>query len=204
MPFFQRKQDGDIDLDKEWIRLNPLYRAILVRDKAGKKQAMKEFTYIYMIYNYDSDYAHFPIDERITQACAILELDEKVVLKDEVLQAACEHYLMVQKKRLEYRLVQAAKTSIEAKINYFTEADFTERKKDGSPVLTADAHTKAIASMKQDMLNLREAESMLGELIANEGAGTRKNIEKGPTEDMDWNQNDSQYNPFLTQKKVII
>lgn len=90
-----RLEDNKVVIDLE-VRIIPEFRNLIAYDKDRfKKQALKEFAYIYFMYDYKSFYSNYSSDDRHKKLVKELELgaDWKV---HKVLQEAIDKYIELQ------------------------------------------------------------------------------------------------------------
>lgn len=89
-----------VTLNKEWISTIPEFRALLARDKGGptdgsgrfKKQATREFTYIFHLYDFRSPFEKYKEEERIHDVEEMTGVTQKIVDNDPALQDAIVRY----------------------------------------------------------------------------------------------------------------
>lgn len=118
-------------------------------DKTGEKRlkAYKEFTYIYMLHDWESPYSDYTDDEKLE---TLMEEYEVTIddLRDPLFQAASLKYQKLQ-STIKVELLLAAKRMASKLIVFFNTVDLTERTDDG----------KFIFSSKDVIANLKDVGS---------------------------------------------
>jgi hypothetical protein len=99
---FELQENNMVSLNKEWISTIPQFRRLLARDKGGsgdgsgkyKKQATREFTYIFHLLDFHSPLENYPKEKRKQLALEFADLKGKQssVDNDAELQDAIEMY----------------------------------------------------------------------------------------------------------------
>ena len=122
-----------------------------------KKRALSEFTYIYLMYDWQSVYSEYSEEERREAALSDAGLTVKD-LADEKMAAAINKYVEIQDSSRDIRLVHAAQNKVDQIIRYFNEgSDLFERTDDGKPIFKAK---EVIAEMTQVSKVLEELEKL--------------------------------------------
>lgn len=187
---FELDEKGEIDLNKEWIRLNPLMNKVLSRDRGSKgdpqgrekRRAKRDFNYIRMMWSPDSEYESYPEKERREHVLKLLEIHETVYNDDEELRLAEREYRDSLGQMRSYRAWKAAVSSLDSKIDSLENYQPDARDKQGKLVLTPEQHSKAIKSIYDDMETVDRFKTMLNKEISQE-IDVRKTLKKGLRED---------------------
>lgn len=102
-----------------------------------KKRAFREFTYIYLMYDWESPYSEYSESERRFAALDDAGLTEKDILLKEVVDAI-NKYKSIQESDRGIRLVRAAQKKADQLIWYLEEgSDLSERDSNGKPIFKA-------------------------------------------------------------------
>jgi len=188
---FEMGDNYMVSLNKEWISTIPEFRRLLARDKGGpgdgsgkyKKQATREFTYIFHMYDFRSPFENYAEKEREDEALAISGLTKAKVNSDKDLWAAIEKYqerLANSSKTLQG--LRSMKYAIDKMYDYLETIDFTERDEKGALV----NNPKTIQAIIKDMPSVSKSLNELEELVKQEmegEVGLRGDAEKGYDED---------------------
>lgn len=102
-----------------------------------KLRAFREFTYIYLMLDWQSHYAQFSEQERNTAAKQDADLTEEEY-NDPIFRAACRKYRELQESARDIKLIKAAQNKVDELIDYFNHgSDLSERTEDGKPIFKA-------------------------------------------------------------------
>jgi hypothetical protein len=102
-----------------------------------KLRAFREFTYMYLMLDWQSHYAQFSEQERNTAAKQDAELTEDEY-NDPTFRAACRKYRELQESARDIKLIKAAQNKVDELIDYFNHgSDLSERSEDGKPIFKA-------------------------------------------------------------------
>jgi len=169
---FELGDNNMATLNKPWISLIPEFRALLARDKGGpgdgsgkyKKKATREFTFIYLMYDFHSPYEEEPDDIRLTHslAGAGIELDkwEGDYKKDsEFLSAVAKYKEMLANSSVSLRGLRAMKNATHAMYAHLETVDFTEETNAGGLKYDIKKVQEAIRLMPKQEEALAEMES---------------------------------------------
>lgn len=152
----------EILLVKEFADLWETGRNKIDGDKRGgeKKRAFREFTYIYLVYDWKSPYSEYSEKEKIDAAISDSQLTA-VQLKDEKFLAACKKYNDLQNSRI-MKLLQSAYKSCDELRLYFDTIDLQERDPiTGKPIYAARDLIASIANLGKTVEGLQELEYMV-------------------------------------------
>lgn len=175
-----------VTLNKIWISTIPEFRAILARDKGGptdgsgrfKKQATREFTYIYHTFDFRSPFEEYKEEDRKAEIELITGVTDKDIENDPDLQAAIARYKqMVENCSQNLRGLRIMKRSVEKMWDSFEEAETYDIEQ-----------TKTIQASITNMPKTIEAVKKLEEIVKQEmegDTGLRGDAEKGFDEDPD-------------------
>lgn len=132
--------EPEILLTKEFAALWSNERNITKEDPTGikRKRAFKEFTYMYLMIDWQSHYSEFSEYERNEAAKADSGITEEE-FNDPLFRAACRKYREIQESARDIKLVRAAQNKADELIDYFNEgSDLQERDPiSGKPVFKA-------------------------------------------------------------------
>lgn len=104
---------------------------------ALKKRAFKEFTYIYLMYDWESPYSEYAESDRRYASLTDAGLEEKDVISDEIV-SAINKYKDLQESDRGIRLVRAAQKKADQLIWYLEEgSNLAERDSNGKPIFKA-------------------------------------------------------------------
>lgn len=190
---FELGDNNMVSLNKVWISTIPQFRRLLARDKGGpgdgsgkyKKQATREFTYIYHLCDFHSPIENKPQKERKRLALEFAGLEEVKVDNDPDLQEAIDLYrdllgdssVSLQTYRAMKRTRQAMDASLETR-------DYEKTDVNGRLVYDMKKDQESIINMPKVLAALNEME----EKVKQEMMDTfemRGDAEKGFEEDPD-------------------
>jgi len=157
MKIFDIDDENKVIVSPE-VRVVPEFAHILKRDKDRfKKQAFKEFAFIYFMADYRSVYNDLPEEEKY-QKIRKDYLDEEFGIDDSILKAI-EKYKMLQETTT-MKMLKAARVACQKLEEYFLTVDLNERDDSGKVVNKSTdlaANIKAIGAIN-DSLNKVEAQ----------------------------------------------
>lgn len=132
--------EPEILLIKEFSELWSNERNITKKDSKGinKTRAFREFTYMYLMIDWQSPFAEFSEAERNEDAKKDSGITEEE-FNDPVFRAACRKYRELQNSSRSVKLVKAAQNKADELIDYFNEgSDLSERDQvTGKPIFKA-------------------------------------------------------------------
>lgn len=175
-----------VTLNKTWISTIPEFRAILARDKGGptdgsgrfKKQATREFTYIFHMYDFRSPFENYKAEERVSEVEEMTGITAGDVEKDEALQAAIARYKdLLDNCSPTLRGLRTLKSAVDKMWDYFEDVDY------------AVADIKKVQDSINNMPKTQETIKKLEDLVKMEMAGDtgmRGDAEKGVEEDPEY------------------
>ena len=131
--FFTLNQDGNVTVDPAALTLLP-YKALWDRDKTKlKKRAISELSYVFYMCDYKSYFADITDEEEKHNEVVRLIFEDPSKFKvDDKIQDALDCYT----KDIPYsvRIMEDAKTGINALRDYFREVNLLEYDKSGKPI----------------------------------------------------------------------
>lgn len=135
-----RLNEPEILLIKEFAELWTNDRNISKEDPKGVKKlrAFKEFTYMYLMIDWQSHYSQFTEAERNEAAKQDSGITEEE-FNDPLFRAACRKYREIQESARDIKLIRAAQNKVDELIDYFNEgSDLQERDPiTGKPIFKA-------------------------------------------------------------------
>lgn len=161
-------EDGKLALNKENILLvkefSDLWETTRNRiegDKSGyaRNRAFREFTYMYLVYDWDSPYKNQSEQERHLSAIEDSQMTDKF-LKDEKFIAACKKYQDMQDTP-QVRMLKAVYKSCEELTLFYTTADLQERDMDGKHILSHKQLIDSIGNMGKLIESLERLEEVV-------------------------------------------
>jgi hypothetical protein len=192
---FELAENNMATLNKPWISIIPEFRALLARDKGGpgdgsgkyKKKATREFTFIFLMYDFHSPYEHEPYDRRLELSLDNSGLTGKQVdlENDEEFQAAVEKYKdMLANSSKTLQRLRSFKAAMDSQDAFLLSIDYNERTINGGLVHNMKTQQEAMVNVPKLMTALQEIENKV-KAEMNENIDMRGNAEKGFDEDPD-------------------
>ena len=126
----------EILLVKEFATLIEPKRNICKEDPKGEKclRAFREFTYIWLAIDWKSVYSDYSEQERHEEALKDAHMTEEEFNNPEF-RAACRKYREIQESNRSVRMLQAAQTTVDNFIEYFTNiVDLNDRDANNKPI----------------------------------------------------------------------
>ena len=130
----------EILLVKEFATLIEPKRNICKEDPKGEKclRAFREFTYIWLAIDWKSVYSDYSEQERHEEALKDAHMTEEEFNNPEF-RAACRKYREIQESNRSVRMLQAAQTTVDNFIEYFTNiVDLNDRDANNKPIFKKD------------------------------------------------------------------
>jgi hypothetical protein len=180
-------------LNKPWITLIPEFRRLLARDKGGpgdgsgkyKKQATREFTYIFHLLDFHSPLENYPKEERKKLALEFADLKATDVDNDPDFQDALARYKdLLDNCSTSLQTLRAMRNARQAMNTYLDSVDFTEKGDKGVLV-------HSVKQVQDNIIGMPKAQAALDEMeekVKQEMMDTfemRGGAEKGAEEDPD-------------------
>lgn len=152
----------EILLTKEFAKLIEDDRNKCSEDKKGKLKikAFKEFTYMFLMIDWESPYADYSEQEKHVEALADSRLTNEE-FDDEVFRAACRKYREIQESSREMKLVKAAQLTVDKLIIYMNNLDLDERDGNGKPIFKANDVMKELSSISTVIDALKTVEEQV-------------------------------------------
>lgn len=180
-------ENHQLQLNKEEIALVKEFAEVLsikfnsgeAGDKEGRKRlrAWKIFTYVYLVYDWQSPYSEFSNKEKREAALEDSKLDEKFIDTPEV-QALIAKYLEIQDSRI-VKLLKSAYIAVDELRDYFQFVDLQEVDPvTGKPVYSAKELMGNLNSLAKTVDSLQQLEHMVKKEKAKE-KGLRGDAEAG-------------------------
>ena len=152
--------EPEILLVKEFGKLMDLGRNKTKTDKTGadRTRAFREFTYIYLFFDWESPFFNDPEQDRHTRALDNSGLTEEE-FEDPLFRVACNKYDEIQNAHISIRLLRAAMKSVDTVIYYLENVDVNERSEvDGKPIFKTKDLITEIKGCKDLIVSLQELE----------------------------------------------
>lgn len=190
---FEIGDNNMVTLNKEWIGLIPEFRRLLARDKGGpqdgsgryKKQAMREFTYIFLMYDFRSPLENFSDIEREKEALRMSELTKGKVESDGDIWDAIRMYKkLLEKVSPTLSTWRKMKTTVQTLEDYLENVDLNDRTDTGAKVHSIKEIQDGIKGMPSTHKSLIEMEDQVRKEMMDD-SGLRGGATKGGDEDPD-------------------
>lgn len=124
-----------------------------------KKRAFKEFTYIYLMYDWESPYKNFSDSERKLAASDDAGLTSKH-LQDEKFLAACRKYQSIQDTQM-MKLLKSAYRAIDEVRLFYETIDLQERDGDGRPMFNAKQLLDSLGGLGKTIESVEKLEELV-------------------------------------------
>lgn len=179
-------EDNKLSLNKphvllieEFAKLWEPTRNRIEGDKTGslRKRAFKEFTYMYLAYDWESPYKNLSETQRHIIAMSDSTLNEKQQ-SDEDFKAACRKYQDMQDTP-QVRLLKGVYKSLEELTLFFNTADLQERDGEGRFILNHKQVIDAIANLGKTVEGLEKLEEVVRKQKESRAPKLRGDIEPG-------------------------
>ena len=141
----------EILLVKEFAILIEPKRNICKEDPKGEKclRAFREFTYIWLAIDWKSVYSDYSEQERHEEALKDAHMTEEEFNNPEF-RAACRKYREIQESNRSVRMLQAAQTTVDNFIEYFTNiVDLNDRDANNKPIFKVKDIISEISSLSK-------------------------------------------------------
>lgn len=188
-----------VDLNKAWISTVPEFRRLLTKDKGGpgdgsgkyKKQAQREFTFIYHRYDFRSYTESWKEDKRHEECLRISGLERgKVEADGDLWEAIRQYEKMLHLASITLQAYRDMKEAVQDLTGEIRDMKLSERTEMGAKVYNAADKQKAIIGMGATLKSLSELEQLVKQELSGD-TGLRGDAEKGGDEDID---EDDKYN----------
>jgi hypothetical protein len=169
-----------VDINKAWISTIKEFKKLILRDKDRfKKQAIKEFTFIYHYIDFRSQFRDYIGIDKFKECLRNAELPEDLdIEKDEDLKAAIERYSELRMTKT-LNIVKSGMIAIDALASYYKTARVTNGKE-------AKELTGSLKDLGAVIASTKELDEQLMRELKDD-AGIRGSKEKGLTEDPEKN-----------------
>lgn len=176
MELFKMGDNYLVDLNKEWISTIKEFRELLKRDKdRAKKQAQREFTFIYHYLDFRSQFREYPEDARLKESLRNADLPEDLKIeKDQDLLAAVNRYKELRETRT-LKVIKGAYKATDSLAEYFNTVEIKEPD-------VAKNLMSSLGGIGKLLSSLKELEEQVKRELS-EDAGIRGDKQKGITED---------------------
>jgi hypothetical protein len=148
-------------LIKEFDKLWELDRNKIPGDAKGtqRRRAFKEFTYMYLMYDWESPYKAFSDKDRHETSLSDSELTQEQLL-DEDFKLACRKYCSIQETRM-LKLLNGMYKTIDELTLFLSTVDLQERDIDGKPIFNAKQISDTIAGVGKTVTSLETVEAIV-------------------------------------------
>lgn len=190
---FEIGENNMATLNKPWITLIPEFRRLLARDKGGpgdgsgkyKKQAQREFTFIYLMYDFRSPYENWALDKREQQALADAGIERGRMMSDgDLWEAITKYKKLLDEASVSLKSYRKHRNAAEDLDNHIEFMDLNERTATGAKVYSIKEKQEAINGMPKVHDTLRKWEQSVKEELSGD-MGLRGDAVKGEDEDPD-------------------
>ncbi len=207
-------EEGEVELDKIWLKTNPVLWRLYERDndrtRVGdtqarrREKAKREYLFLYKMFNpTDSEFADLPLLERFKLVAKLYKIpieirqirlpkaiakdpdtfEEKVFIReDEELQEALDMYERIINSLVSVRLYNAAKISMDRKVDFLTTFDFNARDKMGKLLMPPKEHSGAIEMLDKDFANLKKYTNSMKQELGSTDVRTKSTLVLGVNE----------------------
>lgn len=191
---FELGENSMVQLNKEWISMIPEFKRLLTKDKGGpgdgsgkyKKHATRQFTYIFLRYDFRSPLENYNDEEREIESMRMAELTPGQVQADGDLWDAIRMYQqLLDKCSPTLKTYRDLKDSVDDLTEYIKEMNLRERTAMGAKVHSPKDKQEAINGMPKTMETLTKLELAVKQEM-NEDGGMRGDAVKGGDEDPDY------------------
>lgn len=152
---------ADVFLIKEFKALCETVRCRVPGDTRGaeKLRALKELTYIYLVYDWKTPYSEYSLKEKEEAALLDSGIDPKW-LEDPLFQTASKKYQDLQDSRI-LRLLNSAYKAVDELRLYFDTLDLQERDMNGRPIFQTKNVISEISSLGKTVEGLQQLQFMV-------------------------------------------
>lgn len=177
---FVMDNDGELDLNKEWLHMIPEFSIILHRvwkcegDADGRKKTMQKkiFKYIWLTIDYASPLFTWQKDARCLEAMAQQNLKSGDIEHPTIV-AAIEYYEYLQSESVpELKALKGMYASLDKMNEFLEHIDFKAEDKQGKPKYTPSTVTRAIKDINMAYDAIATMEHRVTERLKKEGGNT--------------------------------
>lgn len=142
-----------------------------------RKLATREFTYIYLMYDWESPYKNFSDAERHTEALYDSQLTTKQ-FEDERLRKACVKYQSMQETHMS-RLLKSAYRTIDELRLFYELVNLQERDEYGKPIHNAKQVLDSLGGLGKVVTSVEQLEEVVRKQKEASGKALRGDVEPG-------------------------
>lgn len=172
--------EGNIDLNKEWLHMIPEFSVILHRkwscegDADGRKKLMQRriFSYIYLTLDFGSPLYTWDEEARHIEALKSQNLKEGDVQEDKVKAALRKYEEYLQESSPKLKALRGMHAALDKMNEHLTTIDLSEEDKQGKPKYTVATITRAMKEMNAAYDALETMERRVLEELKKEGGNT--------------------------------
>lgn len=193
MGLLKMGEDFMVDLNEVWISTVPEFRELLMRDRGNKKdgpgrykrKAHRDFLFIWLMYDFDSDLLELNEDEKELEACRRTDREPWQVQEDQILQDAIKAYIRIQdNKSSAYRTWHKLKSANDKGLQFIESIDLDATLESGAAKHKYKEISDAIKAQPGVEKALDEIKSLAKKQLSGD-AGVRGDAIKGFDEDPD-------------------
>ena len=157
--FIFNNSANKIEINKPEILLVKEFNDLWNNDKSKDKNlAIKQFTYIWLMLDWESPYAQYEEQERHTECIKDSKLTEKE-FDLPIFRVACRKYRELQESSKIMRLIKAAQGMVDKLTDYFNDMDLQERDENtGKPIYKAKDVMNEMQSVSKIVSELKTLE----------------------------------------------
>jgi hypothetical protein len=191
---FEIGDNNMVTLNKPWISLIPEFRVLLARDKGqpgesgrAKHKATREFTFMYLMYDFHSPYENEPEERRLELSLDSAQLTDKWAgyANDVEFHTAVEKYTdMLANSSKTLQRLRSFKAAMDAQDTFLLSIDYNERNINGGLVHNIKTSQDAMVNIPKLMTAFTELENKV-KAEMNDSTDMRGGAEKGIEEDPD-------------------
>lgn len=151
----------EVLLIKEFEALWEVGRNKIEGDVRGydRKRATREFTYIYLMYDWESPYKNFSDAERHNESLSDSQLTEKQ-LEDPKFKSACTKYQDIQETHMS-RLLRSAYRTIDELRLFYELVNLQERDNEGRPIFNAKQVLDSLGGLGKVLISVEQLEEVV-------------------------------------------
>lgn len=191
---FELGDNNMVTLNKPWISLIPEFRVLLARDKGepgqsgrAKWKATREFTFMYLMYDFHSPYENEPDERRLELSLDSAQLTDKWqnYTNDTEFHEAVDKYIeMLNNSSKTLQRLRSFKAAMDAQDSFLLSINYNERNINGGLVHNLKTSQDAMANIPKLMAAFTELENKV-KAEMNDSTDMRGGAEKGIEEDPD-------------------
>jgi hypothetical protein len=169
----------EVLLVREFANLWEVQRNKIPGDTRGgeRRLAFREFTYIYLMYDWESPYKTFSEAERHTEAMYDASLSEKQ-MEDEKFRRACKKYQDMQETHMSRLLKSAYRTVDELRL-FYELVNLQERDDMGKPIHNAKQILDSLGGLGKVITSIEQLEEVVRKQKEATSKALRGDVEPG-------------------------